>query len=382
MDRPLKTLMNNNREEITIAGPSKAHQTPDNVDLQQEIMQKTLEEVAQEEADGGVANPCVICLDLISEPAVAVPCRHANYDFLCLLSWLENRQICPLCKSDVSAVEYELDSPEGPKVHRLEATLDALPTHTTSTSRPNCIYRRPRRPRPHAHRYNPPSRDEELSRRQHVYRHQLYSLRVGSNRLSQYQELTLEKFKNDAALVSRARTWIRRELQVFEFLHRTEADSSQNAMARPGQARLESRRGSNAEFLLEYIIAILRTVDIKGSAGQAESLLQDFLGRDNARLFLHELQAWLRSPYTSLSDWDRNVQYEDLSRRTAPSRSRPEPQPSERTTTPVYLNNDRVVHGRVSRPPPSRRPQRQERPLDAAARARRIQYARDRYIPD
>ncbi|KAE8407201.1 hypothetical protein BDV37DRAFT_28845 [Aspergillus pseudonomiae] len=382
MDRPWRTSMNNNWEKTTLAGPSEAHQSPDNVDLQQEIMQKTLEEVAQEEADGSVANPCVICLELISEPAVAVPCRHANYDFLCLLSWLENRRICPLCKSDVSAVEYELDSPEGPKVHRLEAPSEALPTHTTSISRPNCVHRRARRPRPHVQRQIPLSRDDEVSRRQHVYRHQLYSLRVGSNRLSQYQELTPGKFQNDEALISRARTWIRRELQVFDFLHRTDAGPGQSSVARPGQARLESRRGSNAEFLLEYIIAILRTVDIKGSAGQAESLLQDFLGRDNARLFLHELQAWLRSPYTSLSDWDRNVQYDDPNRRTASFRSRPGPQLSDRTTSPVYRNNDRVVHGRVSRPPPSRRPQHRERSRDAVAQARRIQYARDRYVPD
>lgn len=72
-----------------------------------------------------------------------------------------------------------------------------------------------------------------------------------------------------------------------------------------------TRRANNAEFLLEYIIAILKTVDIKGSGGQAEDMLQEFLGRDNTRLFLHELKAWLRSPYTSLEDWDRNVQYND-----------------------------------------------------------------------
>jgi regulator of sirC expression with transglutaminase-like and TPR domain len=66
---------------------------------------------------------------------------------------------------------------------------------------------------------------------------------------------------------------------------------------------------NNAEFLLEYIIAILKTVDVKGSAGQAEELLTEFLGREDARLFLHELRAWLRSPYTVLEDWDRAVQY-------------------------------------------------------------------------
>lgn len=40
-------------------------------------------------------------------------------------------------------------------------------------------------------------------------------------------------------------------------------------------------------------------------------MLQEFLGRDSARLFLHELGAWLRSPYTKLEDWDRHVQYRE-----------------------------------------------------------------------
>jgi hypothetical protein len=26
-----------------------------------------------------------------------VPCNHANFDFLCLVSWLEQRRNCPLC---------------------------------------------------------------------------------------------------------------------------------------------------------------------------------------------------------------------------------------------------------------------------------------------
>ena len=89
---------------------------------------------------------------------------------------------------------------------------------------------------------------------------------------------------------------MRRELQVFQFL---------NSNAEGGER--VARRASNADFLLEYIIAILKTVDVKGSP--AEDMLQDFLGRDNTRLFLHELKAWLRSPYTKLEDWDRHVQY-------------------------------------------------------------------------
>lgn len=65
----------------------------------------------------------------------------------------------------------------------------------------------------------------------------------------------------------------------------------------------------NNEFLLEYIVAILRNIDLKGSAGQAEVLLREHLGSANSRLFLHELENWLRSPFERLRDWDDYVQY-------------------------------------------------------------------------
>lgn len=141
-------------------------------------------------------------------------------------------------------------------------------------------------------RIQPPvSPDAALLRRKEIYSLRLYSLHVGSNRLSRFRDLTPQLFVRDQELISRAKKWIRRELQVFQFLN-------PEAIA---------RRANNAEFLLEYIVAILKTVDVKGS--QAEDMLQEFLGRDNTRLFLHELKAWLRSPYETLEDWDRHVQY-------------------------------------------------------------------------
>lgn len=63
-------------------------------DLQREILQRTLREVADEENEG---DPCVICLETITEPCVALPCKHSNFDYLCLLSWLEQQPNCPLC---------------------------------------------------------------------------------------------------------------------------------------------------------------------------------------------------------------------------------------------------------------------------------------------
>ena len=207
-------------------------------------------------------------------------------------------------KTEVRSVEYQWRSPTDFKIYEVSRNVRKSSTsNTTDPVRPEIISLRQRgRPRPYrTPRPQPPvSADAALLRRRHVYRDQLYSLHVGSNRLSRFRDLTPQLFNRDEELVSRARKWIRRELQVFEFLSVEE-----------NEVEGVTRRANNAEFLLEYIIAILKTVDIKGSGGQAEDMLQEFLGRDNTRLCLHELRAWLRSPYTSLEDWDRHVQYSE-----------------------------------------------------------------------
>ena len=100
---------------------------------------------------------------------------------------------------------------------------------------------------------------------------------------------------------AKARKWIRRELRVFDFLQPDYQSKSPVA-----------RHVHNAEFLLEYIMAMLRSMDIKESTGKTEELLRDFLGRQNARLFLHELEAWLRSPFEDMAEWDETTQYSEV----------------------------------------------------------------------
>ncbi|RFU26207.1 hypothetical protein B7463_g10139, partial [Scytalidium lignicola] len=281
----------------------------DVLDTRSKVLQTTLVEVSSRSKDGAESNPeedcCVICLERISEQAIAQPCKHGSFDFLCLLSWLEQQRTCPLCKTDIKTVRYGLGEGQG-KIYSLPPTKPVTASTPSSSVLRNFDYRtrRPYRPqRPNLPR-DPPTEDEAILRRRHVYQNQLYSLHVGSNRVSRFRDLTPQLFSRDAELISRARKWIRRELQVFEFLNPNTSSSTNGSR--------DDRRGSNAEFLLEYIIAILKTVDIQGSSGQAEDMLQEFLGRENTRLFLHELRAWLRSPYISLHDWDRNVQYNEV----------------------------------------------------------------------
>ncbi|CAG8972616.1 hypothetical protein HYALB_00005385 [Hymenoscyphus albidus] len=270
------------------------------IDVRSQILQSTLEQISasRQEDTGKEENCCVICLESISELAIAQPCKHASFDFLCLISWLEEQTSCPLCKAEVTTVKYDFKGKQC-KTYTVPVKPVAKPASTNTSNR--IFASRHRRPYSQRRQYEPrvqPTADEAILRRRHIYQNKLFSLHVGSNRLSRFRDLTPQLFTNDAELISRARKWIRRELQVFEFLT-------------PDAATSSDRRANNAEFLLEYIIAILKTVDIQGSGGQAEDMLQEFLGRENTRLFLHEMRAWLRSPYIFLEDWDRDVQYNE-----------------------------------------------------------------------
>ncbi|KAM0549137.1 hypothetical protein ACHAPJ_009592 [Fusarium lateritium] len=283
-------------------------------DLQRQVLQSTLDEIATRQEDA--TDCCVICLESITEVCEAVPCQHRNFDYLCLLNWLEQSPKCPLCKAVISQVRHALDEPVA-KVYTVPKPVPEAQTQQSDTRpyAPSSIRRQlPPRRRPYARRsrYETPSLNpsDEIARRRDVYRHNRYSKHVGSNRLSRYRELTPAAFCTDNELVSRARMWIRRELQVFSFLAPDADETESRNGDSSSRTQAERRRANNAEFLLEYIIAVLKSVDIMGSAGQAEEMIADFLGRDNTRLFLHELRAWLRSPYTKLADWDRAVQYD------------------------------------------------------------------------
>ncbi|KAK4038790.1 RING U-box [Parachaetomium inaequale] len=246
---------------------------------------------------------CVICLDSVAEPCEAQPCRHGHFDYLCLVTWLQQRATCPICNSTVGQVRYELseDGKEG-KLYEVPANESGTQGQQGSSSSSGNHAGRLTRTRPYE--------DEAVRRRRLVYRHRLFSLRVGSNRrqpaASRYRKLTPQLFKTNPELLSRARMWLRRELRVFRFLH---PDSDANAPLDVAADSAGQCRPTKAEFLEEYVLAILRTLDTQGSTGQAEEMIQEFLGRDHTRLFLHELRTWLRSPYQTLREWDRVVQY-------------------------------------------------------------------------
>jgi len=90
--------------------------------------------------------------------------------------------------------------------------------------------------------------------------------------VSRFRDLIPGLRSRDGKPVSQVRKRVRRELQVFDFLNLDEVEVEGVA-----------RRANNAGLLPGYVVAILKTVDIKGSGGQAEDMPQEFLGKDNTR---------------------------------------------------------------------------------------------------
>ncbi|KAK8020044.1 hypothetical protein PG990_005182 [Apiospora arundinis] len=225
------------------------------IDIKSQVLQHTLAQVATRQ-EGDIdpvtsAKCCVICLDTISEPCEARPCSHAHFDYLCLLSWIQEHPTCPLCKADIREVRYDFDAlaPEASwKSYQVpEAKIGKVAASTPQRPQPprrNVPYYTAPRRRQDAHLAPSVSEDEVVLFRRGIYRDQLYSLHVGSNRVSQYRDLTPLLFEQDPTLVSRARMWLRRELKVFEYLH-TPPSNPQGA-----DSTTTRRRANNAEFLL------------------------------------------------------------------------------------------------------------------------------------
>lgn len=262
---------------------------------------------------------CGICLNPISDRAVIVPCNHLCFDVHCLLRCLREGPRCPICREDVEKIEYEWAGPEDFKTYYVRKEGERVVIVSYDRPQPTDLPTKARRMRGENYvddfedqhvRYEDPA----LAFRRQVYKRQLSSSHVGSNSVSGYRDFTAKYFRESPELQSRARTFLRRELlayspvDVLNERHR-QIYEQQNTAPNPPSLPTVRYGESNRESLIEWIVALLKHCEVKGADGKAQDLLAEHIGKHNAPVLLHELQAWLRSPYARLDQWDRQVQY-------------------------------------------------------------------------
>ncbi|KAF3906414.1 hypothetical protein ABW20_dc0105153 [Dactylellina cionopaga] len=229
---------------------------------------------------------CCICLAPVTSAtrAVATPCLHACFDFSCLVTWLEGAQsTCPVCKQTVESVKYNFDTTgTGFQKYQIKSSSPSSSSSSNSQSIRNSRRRTEARRRTCTTGGKPA---DDIPRRRFIYKNHLRSLHIGVNRKSRFANYTPKSVRSDPELLSKAKAFIRRELEVFEW---TEA---------------------NREWLVEYVVAIVKTVGLRGAEGKAEDLMEEFLGREFAGVFIHELNAFLKSPFVRVRDYDAWAQY-------------------------------------------------------------------------
>jgi len=146
-----------------------------------------------------------------------------------------------------------------------------------------------------------------LEKRRHVYRNHLFVRHMGANRISGFQQVTPETFKVFPHKLNRLIPWIRRELRAILTLSSSSATiptTDDYNEQHPSRHRYEEI-DTGLELTREYIIAVLKRYDLQ--TDQAQDLLRDFL-HEHTELFVHELMAFARSPY-SIEAYDQVAQY-------------------------------------------------------------------------
>ncbi|KAM3470457.1 hypothetical protein MY5147_006400 [Beauveria neobassiana] len=245
---------------------------------------------------------CVICLEDISDPCELAPCGHYNFDVGCIGTWLAVSRRCPLCKVFVNQIIRGPRGLPGRPVNDIRSPGEILlaqlwpgpSSHTPATRRPRytpadfaaagAAYARSMR-----RAANTAPRD--IAHRRDVYPRGLLFIHVDSGSISGYRELPPALLHREPQLITRARAFLQRELRV-----------------------LDSVPAERAAFPIDYAVSVLRNRDIGTGIGLLEAPLTANLGSSSARLLLHGLGAWLRSPYASLEEWDAAVRYPHLGR--------------------------------------------------------------------
>lgn len=73
---------------------------------------------------------CAICFEPVTDRAITSPCNHYTFDFLCLMTWLNDNTTCPLCKAELNYVDYDFRVPDGfqrYEVKRMPPFLSVVP---------------------------------------------------------------------------------------------------------------------------------------------------------------------------------------------------------------------------------------------------------------
>ncbi|APA13452.1 hypothetical protein SS1G_07931 [Sclerotinia sclerotiorum 1980 UF-70] len=106
---------------------------------------------------------------------------------------------------------------------------------------------------------------------------------------------------------ARVRLFAEREIQIFSVkcvCPQCQVPSPDSPNHSIGPNQVEEIRS----FVVNKIVDLLKQYDLQDKAVEIEQAAKEYLS-GHARLFLHELRAWIESPFETLEQWHRNTTY-------------------------------------------------------------------------
>ncbi|ESZ94111.1 RING finger domain protein [Sclerotinia borealis F-4128] len=237
----------------------------------------------EREADG-----CRFCENSVSWQAVNQPCNHQAFHLCCMIRWLRRSRTCPLCNTRVTDIHHNFSADGNHMEYIISPRL--IPFEPAFSQEP------------------PPS---PISQRRRIYFNQAYSLPIFPNLFPKQMGATPQVIANSPYAQGRVRLFAERDLQALASIVRARSSAS---------GRPHANLAVAVEMLLNLVIDIVKSEDFQNVPSFMENMLQEYLGR-NARLFSHELRAWMESPYDSLDQWDRNARYPAITGSALPRRN-------------------------------------------------------------
>ncbi|KAK9460101.1 uncharacterized protein V1516DRAFT_486336 [Lipomyces oligophaga] len=259
-----------------------------------------------EEIVDSESEKCAICLQVLipTRQVYTFPCRH-RWHLTCISQWLRvsKQPTCPLCKEIVELVVFEY-----PSKHLADQAVLRIPVSVFT------------KPAPIPVSFSVSQTDQSpttgleesfsrftmsVFRRQYIYRNRLRVCHFGANPYSRFTRLpgSLE-FRRSQVLQARMRGFIRRELCVFPVLF-----DPQNPVLR--EYFLATSTSREIEFVTAYTLHIFGHIDVQTAQGHltAVAALAEYLGSQHAKLYVHEVCQFARSPCSSVFEYDRLAQY-------------------------------------------------------------------------
>ncbi|CAD6451477.1 9cd76d5d-f288-4319-8f53-349f9485f88d [Sclerotinia trifoliorum] len=239
---------------------------------------------------GREVGDCKICDQSVSWKGRVEPCGHEVFHHCCIEGWLDKgERTCPICRGNIIGIRHNFSQDGNHSKYRKLAELEP---RRVVLFLAHGVQRALLIPQ------------QNVRRRISVYLTKSFSIPIIS---FIRRRVTPQDIANSSDMEARVRLFAEHEIQIFSakcVCPACQEPTSSSSIHMIVPSEVEVIRN----FVVNKIVDLLKRYDLQDKAVEIEQEAEQYLN-EHARLFLHELRAWIESPFDTLEQWHRNARY-------------------------------------------------------------------------